>query len=181
MLLPFLQFLHAFSPFFMDVSEISRDQCDRDASFKAEPALSTHLHLPLLPVMNLCNNQHPLQKRASLNKALLDACLWAWRWILRRQWKGASSLSKTKPVFNAYDLHSHEHLTRFTVEQNSLLGSGASNLHRMRLVTPTTAIILLNMLSCLEQYRVNGKCGDNDKHLTLKEVFNAEDVKIITD
>ena len=51
----------------------------------------------------------------------------------------------------------------------------------MRLVTPTTAIILLNMLSCLEQYRVDGKYGDKDKHLTLKEVFNAEDVKIITD
>lgn len=181
MLLPFLQFLHAFSPsswMFLRFpgSSVTEMPLSR---LSQHWALTTLL---LSPVMNLCNNQHPLQKRASVNKALLDACLWSWRWILRRQWKGASSLSKTKTVVSAYDLHSHEHLTRFTVgEQNSLLGSGPSNLHRMRLVTPTTAIILLNMLSCLEQYRVDGKYGDKDKHLILKEVFNAEDVKIITD
>lgn len=110
--------------------------------FQGRASTEHSLHLPLSPVMNLCNNQHPLQKRASLNKALLDARQWAWRWILRRQWKGASLLSKTKMVLSAYDLHSHEHLTRFTGgEQNSLLASGATNLHRMRLVTPTTAII----------------------------------------
>lgn len=150
--------------------------------FQGWASTERSLHLPLSPVMNLCNNQHPLPKRASLNKALPDARLWARRWRLRRQWKGASLLSKTKTALSAYDLHSHEHLTRFTGgEQNSLLASGATNLHRMRLVTPTTAILLLNILSCLEQYRVDGKYGDKDKHLTLKEVFHANDVKIITD
>lgn len=183
MLLPFFQFLHAFSPFSMDVSELSRKQYDRDASFKASQhwALIYTGHFPQLWISAI--TIPPLLKRTSLNKARLDACLWAWRWILTRQWKGASPLSKTKTVVSAYDFHSNEHLARFTVgEQNSLLGSEASNLHRMRLVTPTMAIILLTLLSCLQPVQGRWEVrGGKDKHLPLQKVFNAEDVKIITD
>lgn len=151
MLLPFFQFLHAFSPFsWMFLRFQGSSMIEMPLSRLSQHwALTYTGHFRQLWISAI--TIPPLLKRTSLNKALLDARLWAWRWILTRQWKGASPLSKTKTVVSAYDFHSHEHLTRFTVgEQNSLLGSGASNLHRMRLVTPTMAVTLLTILSYLE-------------------------------